>query len=697
MIYYKDFFRSCDLATFDRVEGPRGVTYINIDISFDIETSTTFNAEGEPLAFMYIWQMGINGKAINGRTWGEFKDCLNELSAALNKQQGETAVIFVHNLAFEFAFNAPYLHLDKVFARTPHHPIYFTTKEGFEFRCSYFLTGKSLAKVAESTTVKKLVGDLDYSKIRTWKTPLTPEEMAYCENDVLILNEYIRKEMERCGDIGKIPYTKTGYVRREVLESFQQWEHWDEYRTRLKRTFPDLKQFSILNKAFAGGFTHANCAHVGLTLAGVGSYDIASSYPAQMIKHKFPLALRELGEIGDREIFFKLVKKYGCVFEITITGVKAKSSHHTISRHKCSFIDGEQIDNGRVVKAAILTTFMTSPDWLIFDKFYTYDKIMVHNFYYGDYEYLPTPLVENIVKRYKQKCTLKHGDPVEYMAAKEFINSLYGMTVQNPLEDTIIYDGGNWSVEREPEEKQLKKKQYSSKYCLPYVVGVFVTAWARYELLSTVYLIGSDAVYCDTDSIKLLEPEKHKDIFELYNTINNLQIEEALKHHGIAYSEIPSDKPIGVFEYEGKYDEFKTLGAKRYCYTQEGEFSYTVAGLPKSRGGEFTPLGYMQEQAAKQGKTLFELFDFDFTIPKEYTCKLGTVYNVTPWRAFVTDYLGQTAEVGEMFGVALEPLPFTMMIAGEFFNFLQGLENSPQMKIFRAGDKRECLKITPLD
>lgn len=700
IIHYSDYdYNQLRWRKYERVqETAKKPTYINAALSFDIETSTFYDKTGEPRAFMYIWQFGIDGQAVYGRTWGEFLDFLARLSEALHRQEGETIVIYVHNLAFEFGFVAPHLDITKVFARSPHHPIFFKTASGFEFRCSYFLTGKSLAKVSESTTTKKLVGDLDYRLMRHNKTPLTPTELAYCENDVVILNEYINREIKRCGDISKIPYTKTGYVRREVFNALSEWEEWKKYKQTLTHTYPTLKCFCLLNKAFAGGFTHANCAHVGLTLSNVASYDLASSYPAQMIKHKYPVkGLHRLGMIQDKNTFLKLVEKYACVFKISITGVKARGNHHTISRHKCEEIRNPIIDNGRVVSADVLTTFMTSPDWEIFEIFYTYDKIMIHDFYYGEWEYLPAPLINVIVDRYRKKCTLKNSDPVEYMQSKEFINSIYGMTVQSPLDDTIYYNNGEWVSETPDAKMQLTQNCKSKRYCLPYAVGVFVTAWARYELLTTLSKIGDDAIYCDTDSIKLKNHEQYRELFDSYNRENNEAVRVALTQHGIDPGLIPADKPIGIFEFEGVYDNFKTLGAKRYCFDKEGKFDYTVAGLPKSHGERKNAREYMRLLATERGQTVFDVFDFDLHIPPEYTNKLGTVYNLQPWRAFVTDYRGERAEVSEAFGVALEPLPFTLSVAGEFLAFLNGEDAEPGKVLPHLGGKRKELKITPLD
>lgn len=721
MIYWKnfDFKKRCDVAT---VGDKQNRLYYNGAFSFDIETSKT-DIGGEPVSFMYIWQFGINGTAVYGRTWAEFLEFLTAFKKWLGNGKADrhtTAVIYVHNLAYEFAFVAPYLPVKTVFARSPHHPIYFKVEGGFEFRCSYMLTGKSLADVSTSTSVKKLVGDLDYSLIRHYKTPLTKTELAYCENDVLILCEYIAREIKNCGDITQIPLTKTGYVRREVLQAFQASSTWAEYQRNLRFTYPKLPVFALLNKSFSGGFTHANCDYVGLTLYRVASYDLASSYPTQMIKHKYPSGnWINLKEIADRDTLKKMCKNYACIMEITYKNLQAKTSHHTISRHKCSIADNAVIDNGRIVSGDFITTYITSVDFNIIDMFYTYDAIQVHQFYYSKLEYLPRPLIDVILKRYDQKCRLKNAttdyEKNEYSLAKQFINSIYGMTVTSPLDSDIIYNNGVWKVEQGDPETLLKKHKMSSRYCLAYSVGVFVTAWARWELLRTVNAIGDDAIYCDTDSIKLRNADEHKHIIDEYNEQNKQELFAAMDFHKIDREKVcPLGKWLGIFEYEGTYDEFKTLGAKRYCYTDEnGEnFNYTVAGLSKSKTEkelakmneeerkryEHSPRKYMENLTAnKVDVSVFDVFDFDLEVPADWSNKMASVYNVMPWRKFVTDYTGRRAECSELFGVALEPIAYKMKISPAFLAFLSDTENDAEKYRGGIGTKPECLKITPLD
>lgn len=43
---------------------------------------------------------------------------------------------------------------------------------------------------------------------------------------------------------------------------------------------------------------------------------------------------------------------------------------------------------------------------------------------------------------------------------------------------------------------------------------------------------------------------------------------------------------MGVFESEGCYERFKTLGAKKYVYEQNGKLHITIAGVNKKTGAE---------------------------------------------------------------------------------------------------------------
>ena len=167
---------------------------------------------------MYIWMFSVNEKVYYGRTWEELRQLL------LRIEFWGTDVkkyVFVHNLAYEFQFMRNAFKIKNVFARKSRKPIKFELDEfNFEFRCSYMMSNSSLEKLPDiyQLDVKKLVGNLDYSLIRNSKTKLTDKELAYCENDCLVVYKYIQKELETYKTIKGLPLTSTGHVRKELKE-----------------------------------------------------------------------------------------------------------------------------------------------------------------------------------------------------------------------------------------------------------------------------------------------------------------------------------------------------------------------------------------------------------------------------------------------------------------------------------------------
>ena len=170
-------------------------------------------------------------------------------------------------------------------------------------------------------------------------------------------------------------------------------------------------------------------------------------------------------------------------------------------------------------------------------------------------------------------------------------NSLYGMSVTNNIRDEVEYDNETgWSETPISNEEILKKLEEEEKTgFLSFAYGVWVTAYARDNLLRRVIANDDYAVYMDTDSCKLVEGYD-KEVFEDYNRQVADKIAFVCKVLKIdpnkyAPSDIKGNKHMmGLFEKECNYEEFITQGAKKYAYKIEGKIHITVAGVPKKRG-----------------------------------------------------------------------------------------------------------------
>lgn len=701
----------------------KGIYFYNIPCSFDIETTSFYIDENgqqidyaekmerkkripdynpEKRAIMYVWQFGINGNVIIGRTWEEFFDMLDIIARKLRLDEKKRLVVYVHNLAYEFQFMCKWVQWYKVFSIDLRKPIYAITENFIEFRCSYLLSGYSLANLGKQLLkyrVEKKDGDLDYSLMRNCETPLTDSEIGYCVNDVRVVMAYIQEKIENERGIQNIPITKTGYVRQFCKNNClylpnTHARNMKYYKLIHELRIANMNEFNLLQRAFQGGFTHANAYYTGAVCDDVASYDFTSSYPYVMVSEKFPMSRGVKVEIKSKEDFQKYVEqpdKYLSVFDIMFENIMTKEPHENpISISKCFKHVNAVENNGRVVCADLLCTSITNIDFDVIKMFYTWDSIKIANLHVYTKEYLPTPLVKCILDLYEKKTVLKgvDGMEIEYLKSKEMINSVYGMSVTNPLRDEYIFTGETWETdEPNPVElmEMLDHHNESGNRFLYYIWGIFVTAYARRNLFTGIHACQDDYIYSDTDSIKIVNHEQHKQYFDSYNLMVDMKLKAACEFHGIDFNKVQPKtqegkvKKLGVWDYEGTYEHFKTLGAKRYMVQKENvlkadgksyPISITVSGVNKVKA-----VPYILDDLAR-GYTMkaFEAFEDGLHIPPEKTGKNLHTYIDDEQRGELTDYMGHTAKYFEKSSVHLEPTSYDMSMSKMYTDFLKGIK-----------------------
>lgn len=668
-------------------KGKKKTKYCNYPMSFDIETSSFYEFADKKRVCMYVWQVAIGDNVYMGRTWTEWMEFNKKLIEGLDLGPERRIVFYVHNLAYEFQFMRLYYDWDEVFALKERDVLYAATTTGLEFRCSYMLSNDNLANIGDNLKrpIKKLKGELDYKLLRGPCTPLTDEEKAYCINDVLILTEYIREKIEQHGNITRIPLTKTGYVRRyckkkclygDSEDKYERIDAFLRYNKLMERlTLSGEHEYLMLKRAFMGGFTHANIYYVGLTLDGdmaPQSQDITSSYPTCCIADLFPMSKGKLVHPKSMDDFDKYVSKYCCVFDVILHNVKNTFQNEAIiPKYKCWVQDHVIDNNGRIESAKTIGITITEQDYYTFAKFYSWDNIEVGDMYIYRRGYLPTPFIESILKFYTDKTVLKgvlddEGHEVEeYNKMKSMLNSTYGMIVTDICRPDIVYDG-NWDYFIPDYEEKVEEYNKSRGRFLFYPWGIWVTAHARRNILEAIYSLGDDYVYSDTDSVKYIHPDDHKAFFESYNKRIIEKLKKAMRYHGLPEDAIEpcnqdgEHKPMGVFTDEGRYDKFKTLGAKRYMYTNKKGTFITVAGLGKKQGAD-----YINSQPYP-----YSFFDHNMYIPPEHTGKLTHTYIDDTMEGTAVDYLGNRFKYRELSGVHLSECDFTLSLTQAFINLI---------------------------
>ena len=666
------------------VRDNKRVEYYNVPAGFDIEVSSFYQGEKKPenkRGIMYIWQFGIFNLVTTGRTWKEFEVLISMVQKILSLDENRRLVVYVHNLPYEFQFIRKHFDWEEVFILTERKPAYATTG-GIEFRCSLKLAGgKALANVAKDLQkyrVEKAVGNLDYEQTRTPLTPLTEKELLYCENDIRVILCYIQEKIEQDGDITKIPLTNTGYVRNYCRKEC--YSRWKPYRKVMESLTLEADEYSQLKRAFQGGFTHANAHYVGKVLDKVGSHDFTSSYPAVMVLEKFPMAKAEYisNGINESELMELLITRC-CLFDIEIWGLMPKLFHeHPISRYKCPVCENAIVDNGRIVMAEHIITTITEQDFFVYTEFYTWDRIEIKNLRTYQKNYLPKNFVQSVLNLYEKKTVLKdvEGEEINYMISKNMINAAYGMMVTDPIRDELMYSDDTFYTIPKNIAEGIDRYNTNIRRFLFYPWGVWVTAYARANLFSGIIEMGDDYVYSDTDSIKSTNTERHEDYFNSYNAQILQKIEIASQYHNLdkslfaPYTKKGKQKIIGVWDDEGVYDKFKTLGAKRYLtmkgvQSTEPKYMITLAGSNKKKTMEYL---------VGTGNP-FGNFTDGLSIPPENSGRLILSYIDNETVGAVVDMFGVPYEYHELSSIHMEKSEYNLSMSEEFIRYLEGLRD----------------------
>ena len=594
----------------------KSVTYLDCVCAFDIET-TTANIKGKEINFMYIWQFQIDEDVtVYGRTWSEFKWFMFRIRERI---PGKMLVVYDHNLSYEFQYIKSVFNFgqDDVFATDSRKVVKCIIDKTFELRDSYILTNMSLDAFTHKMNVEhqKLSGiEFNYNKVRYPWTELTDHELEYCINDVRGLVEAVKAQMDRDGDtLYTIPMTSTGYPRREMKRAMRYYS-----KQALKDMQPDYEQYLLLRDCFRGGNTHANRYYSGkivdskLIHARILSADRSSSYPDVLMNCKFPMRTWKRGEATKENLKNLIQNGYAVMFRAEFTDIRLKDPHYPVpylSTDKCQSA-GVLVDNGRILSAAICQTALTDVDFRILLYEYQFTDMTVTELYFTEYDYLPKPMRAVISEYYRQKTALKgktdQFNKLLYDKSKAVLNGLYGMMAQDPLKQDIIWTGSEFIEAQDDPEEKLKK--HNKNAFISYAWGIWCTAWARYRLEQGIIIAGpQDFIYCDTDSVKYVD---HGQSWEKFND----QARKASEASGAcAYDSNEALHYMGVYEPDGEYLRFSTLGSKRYAYEDmRGDLHITISGVSKKAAGELGKLENFKEGFTfyHPGKTEADYVDF---------------------------------------------------------------------------------------
>lgn len=267
------------------------------------------------------------------------------------------------------------------------------------------------------------------------------------------------------------------------------------------------------------------------------------------------------------------------------------------------------------------------------------------------------------------------------------ITNLSQPEIDRILKDNPLSHISLWSLSEVDRQKEIDKYNSKPQRFLFYPWGIFVTAYARARLFTAIKDCSTnghnDYIYADTDSVKILNYENHREYFENYNKDISKRLEMACIYHGFDLARIRPktvkgvEKPLGVWDDDGSYLVFKTLGAKRYMYLSDdfneetGKFERhlhtTVAGSNKKKTAEYLTRKYGKYYA-------FYKFDNNMCIPAGDSGRTASFYIDNEISGNVTDYRGNVGTYHELTAVHVEQTEYNLSITDGYIKYFLGFQ-----------------------
>lgn len=591
-------------------KGRQPTTYSEAVIMADTETSKKEDEEGRNHVCAWsiaIGSLGIDVAGLWGKKPSDMMKCIRLIKENL---RADEVFIYFHNLSYDWCFLRKFFFSTLGFPESqlntkPLYPIIIRFQNGLTLRDSLCLAQRSLEKWSEDMDVthKKAVGKWDYDLIRnfdSWNP--NEDEKLYIMNDVLAGIECLMKTMQALKKtVRTLPVTATGIPRGIAREIGRKNRAHQTAVKLLPNTYAD--QF-IFELAFHGGYTHPNrfCKNdIYPNYLKTDHWlpvcmDYASSYPYQVLTKKMPdQKFFKLDDNVDAEYIKSSCDEYAFLIHIKCFGASLKNGRWpmpVLQDAKCLTSVNNICDNGRILKSDYFDMWVTDPDFLLIDEQYKFDKLEIDEVWTAHKDYLPRWFRDYIYELFGDKTRLKGVDVVRYSLQKAALNAAsFGMCAQKPVKLDIDenYETGEYSASEDFDfEEAYQKHLKNFQTFLPYSWGVWITAYAQYDLflLGKCVPEGDIWLYSDTDSVYATGFDEEK-----LNALNESR-KKVLTEQG--YPPILwNDREYypGVAEYDGTSMQFKAIHSKCYCkrpltaygdgFIMGGDLKITVAGVPK--------------------------------------------------------------------------------------------------------------------
>lgn len=460
-------------------------------------------------------------------------------------------IYYYHNLKFDGGYILPYLfnhgftHIKDGYLK----PRQFKTiiSDMGQFYCieimlkgrthikiydSYKIITLSVSDMGKAFNLPERKGEIDYNLPRPIGYKLTPNEIDYLRRDCTIVGTALKYMF----DHGLTKWTQGsnayGFLKKEFDDSFRNY-------------FPVLPKEidNAIRKAYRGGFTYVAERALNRDIGPGLVYDKNSMYPTHMRYSAMPWGdpVYFTGRYTYDKNYPLFVQCFTCEFELKegyLPTIQDKTG-------KFGFLQTEYLKSS---KGNEITMTLTNLDLEIFYEHY---NVINPVFHYGFKFMQSYTLFSNFVDYWyevKEKAK-KDGNFALAQIAKIMLNSCYGKFGTNPERAQMVpYMGLDSKVHYD----RLPTETIDGEY-IP--VAAFITAWARYDIITQAQKLYDRFLYADTDSLHLEGLEKP----------DTLKIDKY---------------ELGAWDCETIFNKARYIRQKTYMEVTDTETILKCAGLP---------------------------------------------------------------------------------------------------------------------
>ena len=525
----------------------------------DFETSTETWLEHDNHARVWLWGLYdiYSNQFIHGINIESF------MKFVLVRRKDFNPIIYFHNLKFDGSYilnwllRNGYTFDDKLSEINTFSTSISDMGLWYQIQVCIYKSGKQKYLITFQDSLKKIPlavreipkafkiedeakGELDYDLYRPVGYQPTEQELDYLYHDCTI----VAKALLKLEDSGFTKMTGSGdafFHWKQTLQSKKARERGVYPERTYRSIFPKLtiEEDDFIRRAYKGGWTYVNPKYAGQILTRpVEVWDINSMYPHKMKERYLP--------IGE-PIYFKgkpKPNKYQCYIAHIMISFEIKPNHLPSIQVKHSFYfnptDYITSSEGNMIEMTVTNVDLKT----IFSQ-YDVDSIeYIDGLYFNKSKgYFDEHIDTNMA--IKEKAV---GG--ERYIAKSRMNQVYGKTATSPRRQNKIPYLEDGVLRFKLSEVEIEEPQYTA-------LGVFITAWARHDIIKDAQANYENFIYCDTDSLHLFANE---DGTEPNLPIHPTKLGFYKKEHNVVKSTFLRSKTY-IEQYDNGDIEVKCAGA----------------------------------------------------------------------------------------------------------------------------------------